>query len=107
MLTMFAVIKTGGKQFKVKEGETLTIEKVAKAPGETLEFEVLLLGDEDGQNLKVGMPIVPDAKVESRVLEHGLGEKVSVIKFKPKVRYKRNVGHRQPYTKVKIEKIVV
>lgn len=103
---MIAVIKTGGKQYKVREGETLSIERVARAPGEVLELEVLLVGDQDGQNLKIGAPTVAHAKVEGRVLEHGLGKKVSVIKFKPKVRYKKNVGHRQPYTKVKIEKIV-
>ncbi len=102
---MLAVIKTGGKQYAVREGETLSIEKVEKAVGEALELEVLLVGDEDGKNVKLGTPIVAGAKVEGRVLEHGKGEKVSIFKFKPKVRYRRHTGHRQLYTKVKIEKI--
>lgn len=103
---MIAVIKTGGKQYKVREGEVLSIEQVANKAGETIELEVLLVGDEEGSNVKIGNPTVSGAKVDARVLEHGKGEKVSVIKYKPKVRYKRNVGHRQPYTKVKIEKIL-
>ena len=104
---MLAVIKTGGKQYKVREGETLTIEKVIQAPGEALGLEVLLVGDEDGKNTRLGTPTVAGAKVEGRVIEHGKGEKVSIFKFKPKVRYRRHTGHRQLYSKVKIEKITV
>lgn len=102
---MIAVVKTGGKQYKVREGETLRIEKVAAEVGEPLALEVLLVADEEGGDLRIGNPVVSGAAVTARVLEHGLGEKVHVVKYKPKVRYRRNVGHRQPYTKVKIEKI--
>lgn len=102
---MIAVVKTGGKQYKVREGETLKIEKVAAQVGEPLALEVLLVGDEEGADVRIGRPLVSDAAVTARVLEHGLGEKVHVVKYKPKVRYRRNVGHRQLYTKVKIEKI--
>lgn len=99
------MVKTGGKQYKVREGETLRIEKVAAEVGEPLALEVLLVGDEEGGDVRIGNPVVSSSAVTARVLEHGWGEKVQVVKYKPKVRYRRNVGHRQPYTKVKIEKI--
>lgn len=102
---MIAVVKTGGKQYKVREGETLHIEKVAAEVGEPLALEVLLVAGEEGENARIGNPVVSGATVMARVLEHGLGEKIHVVKYKPKVRYRRNVGHRQMYTKVKIEKI--
>ncbi|MBI4133526.1 50S ribosomal protein L21 [Candidatus Uhrbacteria bacterium] len=102
---MIAVIKTGGKQYKVREGAVLAIEKVATQPGESLDLEVLFVADEEGTGVKIGTPTVTGAKVVARVLEHGRAEKVSVVKYKPKVRYKKNVGHRQPFTKIKIEKI--
>lgn len=85
----------------------LSIEKVATPLGENLDLEVLFVADEDGKDVKMGTPTVTGAKVVARVLEHGRSPKVSVIKYKPKVRYKRMVGHRQPFTKVKIEKIQV
>jgi len=78
---------------------------VAAEVGEPLALEVLLVGDEDGGDVRIGNPVVSGAAVTARVLEHGLGEKIHVVKYKPKVRYRRNVGHRQPYTAVKIEKI--
>lgn len=102
---MFAIIQTGGKQYKVSEGQTLRIEKVPVAAGEILNLDVLLSFDEAAQNVKLGRPTVAGARVTARVVEHGLGDKVHVVKFKRKVRYSRNVGHRQPFTAVKIEKI--
>jgi len=99
---MIAVIKTGGKQYKVKEGEILKIEKVAGAAGDKLDFEVLLLADEEGKDVKVGKPTVAGAKVAAEILEQGRAKKINVIKYKPKVRYRRKAGHRQMYTKVKI-----
>lgn len=99
---MFAVIKTGGKQYKVKEGEILKIEKVAGAAGDKIDFEILLLADEEGKDVKVGKPIVSGAKVGAEILEQGRARKVNVIKYKPKVRYRRKAGHRQMYTKVKV-----
>ena len=102
---MIAVIKTGGKQYIVKEGTTLKVEKLTGNAGEVLSFaEVLLIGDE-GQEVKIGNPNVAGAKVEAQILEQGRADKINVIKYKRKVRYKRKVGHRQEYTKVKIEKI--
>lgn len=102
---MFAIIQTGGKQYKVHEGQTLRIEKVPVKAGEILNLDVLLSFDEEAKNVKLGQPTVAGARVTARVLEHGRGDKVHVIKYKPKVRYSRNVGHRQPFTAVKIEKI--
>jgi len=102
---MFAVIKTGGKQYKVKEGETLKIEKVAGNAGDKLDFEVLLLADEDGKDIKVGKPIVAGAKVAAEILEQGRARKVNIIKYKPKVRYRRKNGHRQMFTEVKVTSV--
>ncbi len=102
---MIAVIRTGGKQYKVEEGQILKIEKVAGAAGDKVEFEVLLLSDKEGKDIKVGKPLVSGAKVAAEVLEQGRARKVNVIKYKPKVRYRRKNGHRQMFTKVKIEKI--
>lgn len=101
---MFAVIKTGGKQYLVRQGEVLLVEKLELDPGAKLEFDALLVADEEGNEVKVGKPNV--GQVEATVVEHGRAKKVSVVKYKPKVRYRRNVGHRQPFTKIKIEKIV-
>ncbi|MFH1142219.1 MAG: 50S ribosomal protein L21 [Candidatus Uhrbacteria bacterium] len=102
---MFAVIKTGGKQYKVKEGQTLEIEKLEIEDGKPVEFDALLISDDEGKDVKVGDPIVSGAKVKAKVIDAGLGKKVSVIKFKSKSRYRKNVGHRQPFTKIQIESI--
>lgn len=102
---MFAVIKTGGKQYKVKEGDVLKIEKVAGVAGGKLDFEVLLLADEEGKDVKVGKPLVSGAKVSAEILEQGRARKVNIIKYKPKVRYRRKAGHRQMYTKVKVTSV--
>jgi large subunit ribosomal protein L21 len=102
---MFAVIKTGGKQYKVKEGEILKIEKVAGNVGDKIDFEVLLLADEEGKDVKIGKPLVSGAKVAAEILEQGRARKVDVIKYKPKVRYRRKNGHRQMFTEVKVTSV--
>lgn len=102
---MFAVISTGGKQYQVTEGQSLKIEKLDLEEGKSIEFDALLVADEEGKDVKVGTPHVSGAKVVAKVLEHGKSDKVLVTKYKPKVRYRRNVGHRQPFTKIQIEKI--
>lgn len=100
---MFAIIKTGGKQYRIKEKDILTLEKLPGQAGESIIFEeVLLIGDDKGEDIRVGMPIVAGAKVEAKILEQGRAKKVSVVKYKPKVRYRRRVGHRQEYTKVQV-----
>ena len=104
---MFAVIATGGKQYRAKVGDILTIEKISGAAGESVNFDqVLLLSDEDGNDVKVGTPTIVGISVKAEIMEQGRGEKVSGVKYKPKVRYRRRVGHRQEYTKVKVTAIV-
>ncbi|MBI2459459.1 MAG: 50S ribosomal protein L21 [Parcubacteria group bacterium] len=100
---MIAVIKTGGKQYKVAVGQNLKIEKIDAQVGAVLKFPTLLTAEAEEVNL--GKPYLGEI-VEGRVLEQGKGKKISVVKFKNKTRYKRNVGHRQPFTKVEITKIV-
>lgn len=103
-----AVIKTGGKQYKIKEKDTLKIEKVLGEKGKKVYFdEILLIADENGKSVDIGAPKVKGAKVEATVLEQGRARKVSVIKYKRKTRYRRNLGHRQAFTKVEINKIAV
>ncbi|AQL55994.1 50S ribosomal protein L21 [Abyssicoccus albus] len=100
---MFAIIETGGKQVKVEEGQTIFIEKLDAEVGETYTFDrVLFVG---GETTKVGAPLVDGATVTAKVDENGRGKKITVIKFKAKKNYKRKQGHRQPFTKVTIEKI--
>lgn len=101
---MFAVIKTGGKQYVVKEGDLLNVEKLEAEPGNAVTLETLLISDEEGAATSVGTPSLGE-KVTAEVVEQGRGKKVSVVKYKPKVRYRRRVGHRQFFTKIKITKI--
>ncbi|MBU4315168.1 50S ribosomal protein L21 [Patescibacteria group bacterium] len=103
---MFAVINTGGKQYLVKEGQELKVEKLENNDGDVIEFEALLVSDDEGADTKIGTPTVAGAKVSAKVVETGKGEKIMVVKYKPKSRYRRKNGHRQPFTKIKIEKIV-
>ncbi len=103
---MFAVIKTGGKQYKVSEGDVLDIEKLEKKEGEEVVFnEVLLL--EDGKKREIGKPVVESASVKAKVIEQGKGEKKIVYKYKPKKRQRKKKGHRQLYSRVEIKEIVV
>jgi large subunit ribosomal protein L21 len=100
----YAIIRTGGKQFRVEEGATVRVPALANEAGETVEFEVLVVGGTDG-GTKVGAPAVADARVAGTVVEHGLGDKVIVFKKKRRKQYKRKQGHRQGYTTVKIDSI--
>ena len=101
---MIAVIKTGGKQYVVKEGDVVKIEKLAADAGGVVSLEVMLLAEPDGSKVEIGAPTL-DRKAEAEVLEHGRSKKIDVVKYKPKVRYKKRRGHRQEFTKVKIKKI--
>ncbi len=103
-MSKIAVIKTGGKQYKVKEKQALKIEKLDKKTGDKVTFETLMIADTDGKEVKLGNPSL-GGKVEGKVLDQGKDKKVSVIKYKSKTRYKRNIGHRQPFTKVEITAI--
>lgn len=102
---MYAVIATGGKQYRVTEGDVIFVEKLNANEGELVEISDVLavVGDEGG--LKLGAPLVKDAKVSLKVLAHGKGPKVVVFKYKAKKNYRRKTGHRQPFTKVSVEKI--
>jgi large subunit ribosomal protein L21 len=103
---MYAIIETGGKQYCVREGDALNVEKLAGEAGAEVVFDrVLLVGTADG--VKVGQPVVPGARVVGRVLSQGRGKKIIVFKYKPKKNYRRKQGHRQPYTRVLVEKIEV
>jgi len=101
---MLAVIKTGGKQYIVKKGDKIKIEKVKEAQDQEIIFDQVLLV-EKAKKIKIGTPFVEGAKVTGKVLEHGKGEKIIVFKYKPKKRYRKKQGHRQPYTLVEITKI--
>ena len=101
----YAIIETGGKQYTVHLGESLRVEKLAYAPEEVLELDRVLLVSRDG-NLKVGQPLVEGAVVKAEVVEHGKSPKVTVFKYKHKVRYRRKVGHRQLYTELRITEII-
>ena len=101
-MAKIAVIKTGGKQYKVSQGQNLKIEKIDAKAGEILKFSTLMVADD--KKLELGRPVLGEL-VEGKVLEQGRYKKISVIKFKNKVRYKRNVGHHQQFTKVEITKI--
>lgn len=100
---MYAIIKTGGKQYKVSEGDLVRVEKLNNEVGETVEFDQVLLvaGDE----LKVGSPYVENAKVTATVEDQNKEKKIVVFKYKPKKKYRKKHGHRQPYTLVKIDSI--
>lgn len=102
-MTSFAVIKTGGKQYIVTEGQTLTVEKLVHDTDKVTFNEVLLVADE--KKASIGQPLVQGATVTATVIGDGKGDKKIVFRFKAKTRYHKKKGHRQPFTKVKIEKI--
>lgn len=101
---MYAVIETGGKQYRVQEGDVLNIEKINACAGEKVEFDRVLVLAKEG-DLKVGAPYVEGAKVFGEVVENGKGQKVIIYKYKSKKDYRKKQGHRQPYTMVKIESL--
>ena len=101
---MYAIIEACGKQYKVAEGDEVFLEKLEANEGEKVTFDQVLLIS-DGEKVKVGTPTVKNAKVEATVVEHGKAKKIVVFKYKAKKNERNKQGHRQPYTKVKIEKI--
>lgn len=103
---MIAVIKTGGKQYKIKEGDIVKVERLDADSNAEITFgHVLLLANDDGSSLSLGTPNLEGTEIRGTIIEQGKGKKISVIKFKRKVRYRRKKGHRQSYTKVKIGNI--
>ncbi len=102
---MYAIFETGGKQYKVAEGENCTVEKLqGEASSEVIFEKVLLI--QDGDDVSVGTPYLEGAKISGRILSHGKGKKIIVFKYKSKKNYRKKQGHRQPFTLVKIEKIL-
>ena len=101
---MHAIIVTGGKQYKVAEGDVLYIEKLPVEAGETVKFDEVLAVI-DGDKATFGTPVVEGASVEAKVAKNGKGKKVIVFKYKPKKNEKKKQGHRQPYTKIEITKV--
>jgi len=101
---MYAIIETGGKQYKVQEGDVVFVEKLDVEDGSVVTFDKVLAVSKEG-TLSVGTPVVSGASVSAKVLGQGKGKKIIVFKYKPKKGYRKKQGHRQPYTKVQIEKI--
>ncbi len=103
---MYAIFETGGKQYKVSEGDVIRVEKLNVEEGDTVTFDRVLLVNRSGK-VSAGTPVVEGARIEAKVLEQGKGPKILVFKYKSKVQYRKRKGHRQPFTRVQIEKIVV
>jgi large subunit ribosomal protein L21 len=101
---MYAVVATGGKQYKVQQGDVLRVEKLAGDVGSEVAFDKVLMFS-DGDNVQIGRPVVEGAVVKGRIIEQGKSKKVIVFKYKRRKRYRRKQGHRQPYTAVKIDAI--
>lgn len=97
---MYAIIETGGKQYRVQQGDTIYVEKLDLQDDATVDFDVLLLGKDDG--VSIGKPLVDGAKVTAKVAGQVKGQKIIVYKYKSKKNYRRKQGHRQPYTKLEI-----
>jgi len=98
---MYAVIKTGGKQYRVEEGQTIRVEKLNADEGSTVELdEVLMVAN--GDDVKIGAPYVENGKVSADIVEHGRGEKIRIIKFNRRKHFRKQMGHRQAYTAIKI-----
>ncbi len=106
-MSNIAIIKTGGKQYKVKKGQNIKIEKlIAKdglpaQAGAKVKFDTLMVAETDGKKINLGKPSLGE-KVEGKIMEQGRAKKITVVKYKNKIRYKRTLGHRQPFTEVKI-----
>ncbi|MGI6380929.1 MAG: 50S ribosomal protein L21 [Anaerolineae bacterium] len=102
---MYALIETGGRQYRVAVGDTIDVELLDAQVGDSLDIEKVLLVSDD-EAVRVGQPLIEGARVSATVLEHGKGPKVVAFKYRPKERYRRTLGHRQPYTRLRIDDIV-
>ena len=101
----YAIIRSGGKQFRVEEGATVRVPTLDKQAGDTVELEALVIGGVEGGEVKVGTPAIEGASITGTVVDHGRGDKIIVFKKKRRKQYKRTKGHRQNYTTVKIDSI--
>lgn len=100
-MAKIAIIKTGGKQYKIKEGQNIKIEKLNAKDGAKVKFDTLMVAEIDGKEINLGKPSLGE-KVEGKIVEQGRNKKVTVVKYKNKTRYKRTLGHRQSFTEVEI-----
>ncbi len=103
---MYAVVSTGGKQYRVQEGETLSVEKLPGEVGAQISFDRILMYSDD-ENITVGKPVIENAVVSAHIIEQGKARKILVFKYKRRKRYRRKQGHRQAFTKLKIDTIEV
>ena len=101
---MYAVVESGGKQYRVEEGETLRVEKLPGEVGQEIAFDSVLLFS-DGENMKIGQPVLSDVAVHGHIVEQGKAAKIIVFKYKRRKRFRRKQGHRQQFTAIKIDKI--
>lgn len=101
---MYAVVQTGGKQYKIEEGQILRFEKIPGDIGSAVKFDQVLMFS-DGENVQIGQPVLDHVTVEGLIVEQGKARKIIVFKYKRRKRYRRKLGHRQPYTAVKIDSI--
>ena len=101
---MYAVVSSGGKQYRVQQGEVLRVEKITGEVGSPVSFDKVLMFS-DGENVKIGQPVLEDAMVTGHIVEQGKAKKIIVFKYKRRKRYRRKQGHRQQFTAVKIDKI--
>ncbi len=103
---MYAVVSSGGKQYKVQEGETLRVEKISGEVGAPVSFDNVLMFS-DGENVSIGRPVLDNVAVRGHIVEQGKAKKIIVFKYKKRKRYRRKQGHRQQYTSIKIDSIEV
>ena len=101
---MYAVVNTGGKQYKVQKGETLRIEKIPGEVGSSVTFDKVLMVA-DGENIRVGQPVLENVAVQARIVEQDKAKKILIFKYKRRKRYRRKNGHRQPFTAIRIDGI--
>jgi large subunit ribosomal protein L21 len=102
----YAIVKTGGKQYKVKRGDNLDIEKIDAKEGDEISLsDVLLTFNEKEENIQIGSPTIKNVSVKAKVIKHEKGKKITVVKYKPKIRYKKTRGHRQIHTRIEIIEI--
>ncbi|MCX7970930.1 MAG: 50S ribosomal protein L21 [Negativicutes bacterium] len=101
---MYAILSTGGKQYKAAVGDVLTVEKIDTPEGDMVKLDQVMTIVRDDQVI-VGRPLVDSASVSARVIEHGKGKKIRILKYKAKSNYRRRMGHRQPYTRLQVESI--
>ena len=101
---MYAIVNTGGKQYKVSQGDVLRVEKIPGEVGSSVSFDNVLLFS-DGENVSIGRPVLNNVEVKGHIVEQGRAKKIIVFKYKRRKRYRRKLGHRQHYTAVKIDSI--